>query len=178
MNLHDLAPKVIRRLVWLYPYGGNGTPLGNTHGAHLYEVERGAPPPIREDLAADPFHHVHYQRRTWQPYDTRNFTPEQVVNPLCGRIRTRARFPYLGNAWGAGNCQECLNRAQGGEPATIGELQRDDPWQQIDWGVRGTTIGYRRSFHCEKPGFALSTSVYPSSASVRAASAERVPPAQ
>jgi hypothetical protein len=134
MNLHDIAPSQIQVWSWLTPVGGNSRPLGPGQFQHAYLVERGAPPPINETNPYSP-------RRYWTPYGT---FPEDALHPICGTIRSQARWPQLREYdWMAnGPCPTCAEtlRDRGLEAENLALVRNRDPWQLIERNARPTTI--------------------------------------
>jgi hypothetical protein len=129
MNLHSIASGATTALVWFSPIGGNGAPIGPAaqKGLHLYRVQRSTPPEGRN-------------RTYWNPWRTP--VDADPKRPICGAIRSTARFPHLTYwAWPDTKCAECRKIADNGgmRVGTLNEIQAADPWQAILRDLRATT---------------------------------------
>jgi len=148
--LHGITIVGVEAWVWATITGGNGTPLGrvdNLNVSHLTLRERGTPPPM-----ITPGEENQYTRRDnrayWTPWQGWNLAPqtaEQVLTPLCGRIKSKSRWPNLqfahaGRYYTPIECPNCLRIAadQGITPNYMNMLQEKDPWNTQDWQARIT----------------------------------------
>lgn len=138
MNLHEVRMPDIQAVVWMYPVGGNGrllTPITehswNAIG-HAYTLTRSNPPD--DD----------WSRQWWIPWSSGWTNPNygaDPLQPLCGRINSRARKAGL-RAFGEGmmpdrQCPDCRERAP--HATYIGVLNRTDPWTPIPANERRVT---------------------------------------
>jgi hypothetical protein len=121
--LHAIANVGTTATIWAYVMGGNGQPLGRTLTlAHLYPVTR-TPVPARSQL--------NLARRYYSPWGdmVSRMTTEQRLTPLCGRIRTQARYPRFNtiseyNNWTT-HCPTCERTTTG---TYLNVLNTNDPW--------------------------------------------------
>ena len=142
MNLHDIIPKRLTALVWFYITGGNGQLIGRQDMHHLFEIERGTPPPAEQN--AQPWRHD--PRNYWRPWGTspyRNNTRQLVLCQLRV-VRTQARLMQPNRVWGVQldlQCPECTRIA--GERGLYTEYSQtlitNDPWNTIPQHNRATT---------------------------------------
>lgn len=138
-NLHGITVGAVERHIWGFISGGNGRALGIVNGvrvAHSYLVQRGQPPPMDGT-----FHRS--ARRYWHPFNRMPEEREAVLTPLCGRIRSQSRYPYLsptGNyTWSTPRlCTDCQRLAP--DTGFLDTVRRADPWYQIDATQRETTV--------------------------------------
>jgi hypothetical protein len=142
--------------VWTSIYGGNGNPIGKINGRetqHLMLIERGTPPPIvplPPEQQHDPWtrQNHNYRRRAWYPWG-REFaaqTLEAMLTPLCGKLKTQSRQPYLATANNGGyrnhECPNCIAMAAqaGVTPQYNNLLMQEDPWSLMPREDRMFTV--------------------------------------
>lgn len=136
MNLHAIAQPNPLGALFYFVKGGSGRPI--TNRCHLFVVQRGTPPPpgaIRPTWAG---RYWRSSRQTWTPFSTfqNQYDPEFILNPLCGRLKTRSRFPSLQryHYWrNEGKCPDCtaIAQAQNLTFGTLDEVLAEDPWTRI-----------------------------------------------
>ncbi len=134
-SLHGITIASMEAWIWTTFRGGNGAYLGRINGRnvdHLMLGQRGTPPP------AD---YIRQNRRYWNPWNHlfQNMSEEQKLTPMCGRLKTKARWPEITatyNRWGGMEHRQCPNCiALAAQTNTTyyyqNQLQADDPWAAI-----------------------------------------------
>lgn len=147
-NLHNLIGND-NKLIWCRPLTARGHALGRPRDElwqyvdHLYEIDRGTPPPLTD---ARGWNAAVQARRRWRPYSIMRVDVhgnyqrprrDLVLNPLCGPIRTRSEHPTMQPAnpqtrpWMIDSrCANCINIA-GGQGEYLTDIQTADPWADI-----------------------------------------------
>lgn len=137
MNLHAIIPANPTAAIWLYARGGNGRSI--TKMGHLWIATRGTPPPPGEEAPDWGGRWWRSQRQNWTPWRPPSYDAgrEVLLTPLCGPLKSAARFPQLGT-WGNWNqqnirCPNCTTIARGRnlDITTITALRDQDPWLAI-----------------------------------------------
>lgn len=133
-TLHQVRVAITTQLVWGYLRGGNGRMLGgNLH--HAFRATRQTP--------VQPVGNT--RRRYWGPWGHGVFEAEDPLTPLCGRLRSNARFPTIMSTYShrwddtyeppRAACPDCL-RLSGGNIQYLDKVQDNDPWTKLGYEER------------------------------------------
>lgn len=139
IGLHNIIIGTIQCWVWTTVYGANGRQIG--HGDHLFLGERGTPPPV---IDLQP--HNRYYWHAWNNPVRHIDKTADILTPLCGRLKSKSRRPYLNTRYGgydaARQCENCIEAAgnAGITPKYYDNLRQADPWNQIPRNERDTTL--------------------------------------
>lgn len=153
--LHAIINRTAEAWVWASPFGANGRALGAGQDTwnplpHIYRVERGEPPPMPTGNEATEYQRINARqaRYYWHPWNSAfyRWTPEQVLTPLCGRIRTASRRPhinpfhqsYRNEGQPVRGCPDCTAIAvtRGLDVRTMQQVKQADPWNQLRTNAR------------------------------------------
>jgi len=141
-NLHSIVSGLLEAYIWGSAWGRNGRALGvgaDPRMIHAYRIERGTPPPYPNNIPGH-WDQGRAARTYWSPWRAM-LTPEQILTPACGRIRTASRSPRLNIAYPPQNygpiaipCTECQRIAPDTQYQQI--LMNNDPWRRLEIAQR------------------------------------------
>lgn len=142
-TLHKIFTGLTEAYIWADMFGGNGARISKFR--HAMRGQRGTPPPVMVN--------ARYNRRYWaawgHPFNYMGQDPERILNPLCGRLKSRSRWPMIRIAYPPGQwqtniieCPDCTDiLATMGEKAVYQyDLIAEDPWSKLNYTEREQTI--------------------------------------